>query len=91
MADEANEPEPEICDNCAYPAPLTEYENNDFSGGEFKEVKHWFCDVCASTYLSRATTNLQQYGSQAALFQSLGYIANMVLDEIRKSQPDRKS
>lgn len=69
------------CSNCAYETETEEYET---IGREGKE-KHNFCFICINTYLSRATTNLRQYGEQAALFQSIGWIANYLLEEIRKN------
>jgi hypothetical protein len=70
------------CENCGYPASdLTEYDIPNLEVGG--KMKHVLCDICANTFLSRATTNLRQYGQQAALFQSLGWIANMLRDEIR--------
>jgi hypothetical protein len=75
MADEAR------CDNCGYSAAKLN-ESTGSPGGERGDFK--FCDVCWNTYLSRATLHPRQYGDQAPLFASLGYIANMILGEIRQ-------
>lgn len=69
--------EKDRCDNCGYETKTTTFRQlND------EELK--FCAVCSSTFLSRATTHPRQYGEQGPLFQSLGYIANMILDELGK-------
>lgn len=75
----------EVCENCGYPAPLTEQEGLDYTTRPFSKVTYKFCEVCANTFLGRATS-YPQYADGAPLFQSLGYIANMILDEIRKSR-----
>lgn len=68
------------CECCEYLAPLTEYNNfTPEAEGPFR-----FCDVCANTFLNRCVTYPRQYGDQQPLWTSIGYIANMILDEIRK-------
>lgn len=69
------------CSNCSYFTKVTEFEVLTREG----KLKFKFCDICAGTYLSRATTNPEQYSQQNTLFMSLGYIANTILDEIRKA------
>jgi hypothetical protein len=70
----------EECESCGYSAPLTTYPNiNPELAGPFK-----FCDVCAYTFLCRAVTYPRQYGSRCPLWASIGYIANMILDELRQ-------
>jgi hypothetical protein len=81
-----NQPQAE-CDNCHYPAPKLN-KCTGFAGSGNADAEYEFCDVCFSTFLSRATTYPQQYGEQAPLFKSLGYIANMILDEIRKGSAE---
>lgn len=70
------------CSNCAYETETEEYE----AIGRERREKYNFCFICINTYLSRATTNPRQYGEQASLFKSIGWIANYLLEEIRKEK-----
>jgi len=60
------------CSCCEYYTDVTRYEDEDML----------LCDVCAHTFLSRRYKGVSQ--GEEYLMQSLGYIANMLLDEIRK-------
>lgn len=65
------------CGNCGYETEL--FEVRKLGGTD--EV-NWFCEVCAGTFLGRAT----EYPHQLAdplLYKSIGWIANRLLDEIR--------
>jgi hypothetical protein len=65
------------CKNCGYITDLATYPKM----GGTDEV-NWFCEVCAGTFLGRAT----EYPHQLAdplLYKSIGWIANRLLDEIR--------
>lgn len=65
------------CENCEYETDLHFYRS---MGGS--EDGHWYCEVCSSTFLSKAT----EYPHQVAdplLFKSIAWIANKILDEIR--------
>lgn len=70
------------CSNCAYETETKEYEIIDRMGKEIYNL----CFICANTYLGRATTHSRQYGEQATLFQSIGWIANYLLEEIKKEK-----
>jgi len=65
------------CDNCGYETQLTCYR-----GTHPATDRHWFCEVCASSYLSHATVYRSQC-QDPRLHRSLGWIANRILDEIR--------
>ena len=65
------------CDNCGYDTEL-----DDFAYGA---KVYSFCEVCASTFLSRATTCSREVEQKDVwLYRSVGYIANMLLDAIRQ-------
>jgi hypothetical protein len=66
------------CDCCAYETGLHFTEQRTGS----RLVGAWLCEVCYSTFLSKAVFYPIQV-SDTALYRSVGYIANMLLDEIR--------
>lgn len=68
------------CDNCGYKTKVKPYEH-----GVGRQTVYHFCDVCAKTFLSSATAYPNQC-PDVRLHKSVGYIANMILDEIRKLQ-----
>lgn len=76
-----------LCDNCEYPAKLMEYSGKTVE----PEGPLAFCEVCYRTYLHRAVVYPRQYGDQRPLWASIGYIANMILDELRSSGLNNKT
>ena len=65
------------CDNCGYPTETEPYRDGPSAR------YHHFCRICASTFLSRATTDpdcLSQ--GDIWMLRSLGYIANAILEII---------
>jgi len=66
------------CVCCDYPAPLAEFEK-----GPGKKVV-WLCQVCATTHLSKAIFHPHQV-ADPDLNQSIGWIANRLLDAIRET------
>lgn len=71
-----------VCESCGYPAKdLREYPASFAVMDRAKT--HKFCHICASTYLSHHITYRSLYGENHHLFASLGWIANMLRDEIR--------
>lgn len=87
MADYPGEDhEPRCCDCCGYPAPLSKYMGpvtREHGGGDPKGSM--FCEICAGTFLSHYVTYPALYGNQHHLFSSIGWIANMLRDEIRRA------
>ena len=65
------------CDCCGYPAPLAKFRDG------MPERDFYFCEVCAVTHIAGAVIYPALH-EQASLEKSVGYIANMILDEIRK-------
>lgn len=66
------------CENCEYDTLLVCY----WRDGESR----WYCEVCASTSLSRATHRPAMV-EDPELCKSIGWIANRILDEVRKISP----
>ena len=64
------------CDNCEYETDLTYYSVPPGCDGA------WLCEVCASTFLGKATQYPRQV-EDPLLYRSIGWIANRLLDEIR--------
>lgn len=79
--------EPAKCDCCGYASEeLGEYRGpitRDHPGGKGLSV---FCLLCASTFLSHCITYSGLYGDQHHLFSSIGWIANHLQSEIRRSR-----
>lgn len=73
-----------VCDCCGYPAELEEYRGPIVGDSLVGEGKSMFCDICASTFLSHCITYPRLYGENRYLWRSVGWIANRLLDEIRR-------
>lgn len=74
--------EPQECDCCSFPGRLHEFKAMMVHGGQ---EDLWLCEVCSQTYLSVA----RKYPAQCPdvqLYKSIAIIANMLLEEIRKTQ-----
>lgn len=70
------------CDCCGYETVIKPYRSNR----DIREERYnWFCDICVETHLSKCVDYPQQC-SDVSLYKSVGHIANMILDEVRKSQ-----
>lgn len=67
------------CDSCGFKTKLREYPRSPCEKGE----PHNFCEVCAATFLSHPISYPRLYGDQHHLFSSIGYLGNMLLEEIR--------
>lgn len=77
-----NDEETSICHCCGYAASdLKEYRNNNFETAVHKPT-YRFCEICASTYLSQCV-EYPEFAKDARLCKSLGWIANLLRDEIR--------
>lgn len=83
---EPSENETNICHCCGYAAPLQEYPRclPPMGGDLFK-----FCDICAGTFLSHCVTYAELYGKHHHLWASIGWIANLLRDEIRATRATR--
>ena len=76
---------PESCECCDYDTPSLEY----YSPRPGQDTGRWLCEICASTDLETIVIHPQIYSADiAAIARSMGWIANRILDEIRK--PDTK-
>lgn len=62
------------CDNCRYLTDLRTYYVGEYS------LEHHFCEVCAFTLLSQATT--QPHDVDMKLFKSIGWCVNKILGAI---------
>lgn len=69
------------CESCGYLAPLGEFK--DMTGLEHRKT-HYFCEICSSTHISKTVVYPKQF-VDVKLAQSLGWIANRIIDEIRKA------
>lgn len=68
-----------VCYSCHYPAQVAIFEGVDTEDGK-KDIA--LCEVCASTHIGTTYCYPSRHGGRYA-FQSLGWIANKILDEIR--------
>ena len=75
--------DPMECDCCGYPAPLKTFRFFDSSN---RTLFNDYCEVCSATYLSQIERSIGSESISSRLAKSIGYIANMILDEIRKSR-----
>ena len=71
------------CECCGYAAPVKKFNEPSARYPRGEDV--WLCEVCSSTFLSSAVT-WPAACPDVTLYKSLGYIANMLLDEIRKAR-----
>ena len=76
------------CYNCGY-----ETETEEYTSDYGEAIRHNFpevirlCDVCANTHLGNAT-RYPRVCPDVKLYTSIAYIANMILDAIRKDKHD---
>lgn len=84
--DPGDDHEPPTCHCCGYAAKdLEKYRGpctRENLAGE--EDGSTLCGICAGTFLSHSVTYPLLYGEDHKLFSSIGWIANMLRDEIRK-------
>ena len=73
---DSEEYEREVCENCDYTGPLEKY------GYGHPRKSIYLCNLCASTFFSKATKYPDQV-CDTALYRSLAIAFNMVLDELR--------
>ena len=73
-----------VCDCCQYPAKgrLKDYGPTASSRDGQRFV---LCEICATTFLSSAVMYPRLYGTEIAnISGGIGYIGNLLFDEIRK-------
>ena len=74
----------ESCHCCGYiAADIKEYPGAFRAETGFEKERHKFCLICASTFLSQCITYPRLYAEHRQLYASIGWIANMLRDEIR--------
>ncbi len=66
------------CDCCGYPTALVEYTSTG-------KATVMLCEICYSTFLSKAILYPNQC-SDTSLYQSIGYIGNMILDAVGRKK-----
>jgi len=73
------------CRCCGYDTEVKEYKVGPWKVAEL-------CEICASTRLSQAVPGMSPPGTltqgEIYVMRSMGYIANMLLDEIRQKELD---
>ena len=71
-----------ICDSCGY--EKVELTLDPAAGSKFG-IGKWFCEVCASTYISAVMYDRHHklYG-RSEIFQTIGYATNMILERLTK-------
>jgi len=70
---------PVECFACKYPGDVAEFKNMDTEYGKKDLI---LCEFCATTHLG--TSFSFPFDKDRQLHQSIGWIANRLLDEIRK-------
>lgn len=79
----------DACENCSYETELRKVVTQSPTRPAMEVDEWWFCEICSTTLLSRATSS--PYRDQdVRLHRSLGWIANMLRDEIRSINADRR-
>jgi hypothetical protein len=69
----------EECESCGYPVEiLNEVIRNEFRRDK-EEVKMRVCEICYSTFITNSIGSKDE-----ELFQTIGWIGNYIVDEIRK-------
>jgi hypothetical protein len=81
--DDEMQDDPEQCDCCHYEAADLESYKTGMGEGDKR-----LCEFCANTFLSSIVENPAHYETDPALARSIGWIANRLLDEIRKGKQD---
>jgi len=74
---------PRTCDSCDYPAPVHELTAMR-QPGQSRGDTLTLCEICAKTQIGVALEFPHYYEGQAETLRALGYVANKILDEIRK-------
>lgn len=69
------------CDCCCYPGRLKLFKDTPVEGMNKRDL--WLCEVCSSTFLSKARKYPQQC-SDIDLYKSIAMLGNMLLEEIRE-------
>lgn len=75
-----------VCDACGYETEVQEY------GPAFGELynrlgrRPRFCQVCSSTFISQVETNPTNLMNPLFFYRTLGRVANMILDAIKKTR-----
>ena len=71
------------CESCGYHTWLGKFRKEWRRGEE--DGDRLLCEVCSSTFLA-SHLDSPSHVSDPTLYKSIGYIANMILDEIRRSK-----
>lgn len=77
--------DPIECDCCGYEAATLDFDCHAEGLRGLDRKTTTLCEVCASTHLSKSVNYPSQCPDQQ-LWQSIGWIANRILDEIRASR-----
>lgn len=87
MTDETDEMPPEGCDSCRFETALKRYDNHRSIGLHASGPKSkWLCELCASTMAGNAHEYPEQYRGERATLQTLCYVGNAILTELRKGK-----
>jgi hypothetical protein len=72
--------EEQLCESCEFPTGCEEYEHGE-------DEHYMLCDICASTHLSSPVWYPRLFNdNEKKLFQSMGWLGNMLKSEIRRSR-----
>ncbi len=68
------------CDSCGY---FTEVKVSETGPPANREAL--LCDICSSTLIGKAHFWPQKYMNESRILQTIGWIGNRLIEEIRKS------
>ena len=77
--------EPIECECCGYEAATSLFSGHAEGLRGLETKKTYLCEVCSSTHLS-SSVNYPSWCPDPQLWQSIGWLANRILDEIRSTR-----
>lgn len=84
----AEEPKQGKCEACGYETEVREFKIYNGPGREADRPAD-FCKVCSNTSIASAVEYPSQHIEDATILRTIGYVTNMILDAIKKSQQPR--
>ena len=68
------------CLGCGYTTEVEPYKSDLPGSGDHIHL----CKICANTPIGNSVEYFEQYSNERSTLKTIGYIGNMLLDEIKK-------
>ena len=80
----------EPCDACCYRTKCKKFRKEMTGGLPDDDPNVWrtLCEICSHTMIGTVYSNHKMYPSQINILTTIGYIGNLLLDEIKKARHD---